>query len=75
MVSPMSRKKSKGPLMQTVHITLSNGQKGIFTGPALVTEGMSAGLMIVGVVFSRAFPLPPGTAFEIYDMREGINNG
>jgi hypothetical protein len=64
----MSRKKkSKGPFMQTVHITLSDGRKGIFTGPALVFEGEVDGLQIVGLEFSNTY-IPTAAWRSVWDI-------
>lgn len=52
-------------LYQAVEIHLTDGRKGAFMGPVLITEADErAGVRIRQVRFIEAKPLPPGYSFE-----------
>lgn len=48
-------------MMQSVYITLTDGTKGIFTGPAIVKPGDQVG--VEAVAFGKPEPLPDGYKF------------
>lgn len=50
---------SADPRFQEVRITLADGRSGVFTGPELAREG-DDGIVVVGVTFYTARPLPDG---------------
>lgn len=54
-------KQSEESMMQSVYITLTDGTKGIFTGPAIVKPGDQVG--VESVAFGLPQPLPPGYRF------------
>lgn len=51
-------------MMQAIIITLSDGRKGMFTGPVLVKPGDEALLKIASIQFVPPQPLPEGCKFE-----------
>lgn len=53
--------QSERPMMQSVYITLTDGTKGIFTGPAIVKPGDQVG--VEAIAFGKPEPLPEGYRF------------
>lgn len=55
---------------QAVHITLSNGRRGVFTGAVLVRPGEEGELRITDIAFGPPATLPPGTTWGTIDTTE-----
>lgn len=64
----------KGRMMQSIHIELSDGRKGIFSGPAIVLPKDQGRVLISRIEFTEPVPLPDDCHFEVLIGKQDRTN-